>query len=176
MGWSLSHLQHPNPKLVDSALLAAGKALHLANAFESKCKFVLRIAKLDSYCELRPDATLPDAIASLSRDKLLAPTIAELKLFPPVSAKEVIALEKAREARNFIAHEGALFGSIWNARERSVLEHLTKLRAAVAELAHGDDVVSRWVYEIEEKEVPSKQLLANYAELVDAWIFGDKPA
>ena len=46
MGWSLSHLQHSNPALVDQALLSAGKALYLANAFESKCRFVLRIANL----------------------------------------------------------------------------------------------------------------------------------
>jgi hypothetical protein len=109
----------------------------------------------------------------LAKDKLLGQTIAVLKNFPPVSADDVAALEKARDARNFIAHEGAYFGPL-HAKRKSILEHLGKLRGAVAKLAKGDDVVSRWVYEIEEKEVPSRALMSNYVELVDQWVFGEE--
>lgn len=76
MGWSLSsHMPIRDPEVVDAALLAVGKALYLANAFESKCRFVLRIANLTSYIEAHPEAKLDGAVASLARDKLLRPIL-----------------------------------------------------------------------------------------------------
>ncbi|MGH9426304.1 MAG: hypothetical protein ACRD2L_08380 [Terriglobia bacterium] len=118
MGWSLSHLPPPGPELVYAALMAAGKALYLANAFESKCRFVLHIAQLELHIETNPGATLPDAIASLSKEKLLGPTVAKLRLFPEVTSEDVALLEKARDARNFIAHDGAAFGYMFHVREK----------------------------------------------------------
>jgi len=173
MGWSLSHLPPSEPELVNAALIAAGKALYLANAFESKCRFVLKIAQLDSYLEQHPGTTLPDAIASLSRQKLLGPTIAQLGSFPEVNSDEIVLLEKARDARNFIAHEGAAFGYVFGVRERQIREHRKKLRVAVSDLAKGDNVVSRWVYEIEEKEPAPVSTAANYPVMVDTWVFLD---
>ncbi len=153
--------------------MAAGKALYIANAFESKCRFVLKIAQLESYIEGRPEATLPDAIASLSKEKLLGPTIATLKLFPEVTSGEVALLEKARDARNFIAHEGAAFGYVFHVKEKHLREHLSKLRVAVSQLAQGDNVVSRWVYEIEEKEVAPRDFEFSYPVMVDTWVFNE---
>lgn len=46
------------------------------------------------------------------------------------------------------------------------------LRNAVAELARGDNVVSRWIYEIEEKLPAPRDTRDLYPECVDAWIFG----
>ena len=89
MGWSLSRLQPKEPELVNAALLAAGKALYLANAFESKCRFVLHTAQLVSYLEAQPGDYLPDDIVSLSKDKVLGPTIKELSLFPVVKPHQV---------------------------------------------------------------------------------------
>ena len=172
MGWSLSRFEPRDLELIRFALLAAGKALFLTNAFESKCRFVLRIANLEAHIKTNPDASLADAIASLAKDKLLGQTINDLKKFPPVSESQLVALERARDGRNFIAHEGAAFGSL-QASSRSIREHLTRLRAAVNDLVPGDDVVSRWVYEIEEKEVPSRHVMANYPEMVERWVFGD---
>ncbi len=173
MGWSLSHLPPREPTLVDAALMAAGKALYISNAFESKCRYVLRIAELESYIESHPEATLPDAIASLSKEKLLGPTIATLKLFPVVTSDEVSLLEKARDARNFIAHEGAAFGYVFSVREKHIREHLSKLRVAVSQLAQGDDVVSRWVYEIEEKVIAPRGSDSDYLVMVDTWVFNE---
>jgi hypothetical protein len=171
MGWSLSRLPPSEPGFLNAALLAAGKALYLTNAFESKCRFVLRVAQLDSYLEIHPEATFPDAIASLSKEKLLGPTISKLRRFPNVKAAEIVLLEKARNARNFIAHEGAAFGFLYSVKEQRIRNHLVKLRANVADLARGDDVVSRWVYEIEEKEPASLTIMSDYPVMVDTWVF-----
>jgi hypothetical protein len=122
--------------------------------------------------EAHPEESLPDAIVSLSKDKLLGSTITELSLFPMVKPHEITFLEKARDARNFIAHEGADFGYVWWVKERQIREHLVKLRAAVTDLAQGDNVVSRWVYEIEEKERAPESFSNCYVSMVDAWIFG----
>ncbi|MFI5173699.1 MAG: hypothetical protein ACHQKY_02500 [Terriglobia bacterium] len=174
MGWSLSnHLQPCDPAAVDAALLAAGKALYLANAFESKCRYVLRIANLVSFLDAHPGAGLDDAIASLARDKFLHPTIEGLKTFPIVKENEVELLDKARDARNFIAHEGGAFGDIFYAREPHIREHLDRLRKAVIDLAGGDNIVSRWVYEIDEKEPAPLGMMLSYPALVEQWVFGD---
>jgi hypothetical protein len=170
MGWSLTHLKTRNPELVESALLAAGKSLYLANRFESKCKFVLRIANLEKFVVENSNSTFSDAIASLAKDKLLGQTIEALKKFPIVSSVDVSTLEVARDARNFIAHEGAYFGAL-HVKENQMNEHMKKLRNYVGDLARGDDVVSRWVYEIEEKEFATG-IMPNYEKMIDKWIFG----
>lgn len=171
MGWSLTRFSPPDPGLVDYALLVAGKSLYLANAFESKCRYVLRIANLGAHLEVNPDSSLEDAIVSLARDKLLGATINDLKHFPPVSERQVAALEKARDARNYIAHEGAYFGPL-HVKPKHIHEHLAKLRSFLGDLSGGDDVISRWVYEIEEKEVPSSILMQNYQEMIEQWVYG----
>jgi len=170
MGWSLTKLEPKHPDLINFALLAAGKALFLANHFEAKCKFVLRIANLDSYMEGYSTASFTDAIAALAKDKLLGPTISDLKSFPPVSQDDAAALDLAKDARNFIAHGGAYFGSL-QVGDQNILKHLEKLRAHVAGLAKGDDIVSRWVYEIEEKDSPAG-LMTGYSTAIDNWVFG----
>lgn len=60
-------------------------------------------------------------------------------------------LHNARRARNLIAHEGMPAAPIWDLSRKSIIEHAERLRAAVADLTAGDNVVSTWCYEIEEK-------------------------
>jgi hypothetical protein len=174
MGWSLSFHGPSEPQLVDATLLAAGRALHLANMFESKYYFVLQIARLDSYFKNNPKACLTDgvdAVAALSRRKVLGPAITDLTGFPDVNPEQAAALDSARVGRNFIAHEGAAFGHVWSAGRASIVGHLAKLRKAVENLAEGDNVVSGWVYEIEEKEPAPRHFPAIYPTLVDQWVF-----
>jgi hypothetical protein len=180
MGWSLSY-QHPKePALVDAALLAAGKSLHLANAFEAKCTFVLHIARLDAYFQAHQDAPLMDgvdAVAAASRHKMLGQALSELQRLPPdITPEQVAALDNARDGRNYIAHEGAAFGAIWSVDRSSLADHLSRLRKAVGRLADGDNIVSRWIYEIEEKEPASSYFAKSYPALVDRWVFGHLPA
>ena len=61
-------------------------------------------------------------------------------------------LEKAREARNFIAHEGMAVGLMAGLRAIHLSEHVARLRSAISDLAVGDNLVSTWCFEISEKE------------------------
>lgn len=54
MGWSLDYLKPSEPQLLDALFLSAGRALHLANAFESKCQYVLRMANLAETAQADP--------------------------------------------------------------------------------------------------------------------------
>lgn len=171
MSFSLSHFPAENPDLVDAVLLAAGKALHIANAFESKCRFVLRYFRLRGFYEANPSGDYDEAMAIVLRDKMLAKTIEEMGGFPIITPTDVKALEDAKDARNFIAHEGAAFGRIWEATERGLYLHLELLRAEVGKLARGDLIASRWTYFIEEKSAYSHSM-DNYPDQIDAWIFG----
>ncbi len=171
MAWSLTRLRPDNQQAVDLALMAAGRALYLANHFERKCKFVLRIANLETALIGSPQMPFADALASVAKDKWLGPTILDLSSFPPVSADQAEALDAAKDARNFIAHEGALFGPL-HTRETHIRSHLGKLRASVVALAHGDDIVSGWVYDIEEKH-DSGFRFPDYVHTVEEWVFGE---
>lgn len=176
MGWSLSYVKPPRePQLLDALFLAAGKALHLANRFESKCQYILRIARLVKQAPADPVLSLQEIIESLPPDKMLGGTLKDLVQWGPgagVVDREL--LDRARAARNFIAHEGASVGSVWTVNRDEILEHATRLRAAVADLALGDDIVSRWIFNIEEPDVPMQEMTPNtYRTMVDSWVFSD---
>lgn len=172
MSWSLDRLHIKEPVLIDAVMLAVGKALYISNNFEQKCRFLLRVSNLGSFLEKNPQASLADAIASLAKDKMLGGTISDLKLFPYVKKEQVEALEGARDARNFIAHEGALLGPLSCMRSEQIEAHLSKLRAAVDALVLGDNIVSKWVFEVEEKEGPPVAFAAQYPLMVRRWVFG----
>ena len=94
---------------------------------------------------------------------------------PGVREHEFLALEKARVARNYIAHEGA--GAIGGLEGKSVqhmLNALRKLHANVIDLANGDHLVSTWVHQIEDPSAPFWTSTDNL-EWVESWVFGNIP-
>ncbi|MEU0105550.1 hypothetical protein ABZ313_09275 [Streptomyces sp. NPDC006251] len=173
MGWSLSYLPSRDPGLLDAVFLSAGRALHLANAFESKCQYVLRIANLVESVQADPVLTLQEAIDAAPADKMLGGTLRDLANHSGVPSQGVDVLDKARRARNFIAHEGASVGAIWTADRARILGHAARLRSAVADLALGDNVISLWCHQIDEpKESRSTFLIDAYPQMIDEWVFG----
>ncbi|MGW6239749.1 hypothetical protein [Streptomyces sp. NPDC055094] len=46
MSWSLTLLKPREPELLDALFLSVGRALHLANAYEDKYQYMLRIGNL----------------------------------------------------------------------------------------------------------------------------------
>ena len=149
-----------------------GKRFISPMRLKEKCKFVLRIANLEAFVVNKAGVSLTEAFASIAKNKMLHSTLVDLGKFPQVTPDDLAALEKAKDGRNFIAHEGALFGMVWLARKREIEEHVEKLRNAVRALAEGDNVVSGWVYEIEEKERPRScssqgiQIWSNHGSLI----------
>jgi hypothetical protein len=176
VGWSVGYQPPPESDLIDEILLAAGKALYLANRFESNCQHVLGIANLVDLIK-DPVTSLEEVAAKLPEDKMLGPTLQGLFSHADMGIRpdEATALTKAKEARNYIAHEGAAaIGELSSYSVRGKLDALRALRAKVIDLANGDNIVSAWVYEIDERE-PPPPIIDDYTDLVDDWIFGHLP-
>ncbi|GII67370.1 hypothetical protein Skr01_74550 [Sphaerisporangium krabiense] len=175
MSWSLSRLKPREPELLDATFLSAGRALYLANAFESKCQFVLRISNLIAVVQDDPVLSLQEAISSLPGEKMLGPTLKELTqhALGGFNSEDIDVLDKARKARNFIAHEGVAIGAMWAARSNQILDHMLRLRAAVTDLAHGDNIISQWCHGIEEPKGPLPSFFIEaYPTMIDNWVFG----
>jgi len=170
MGWSLDYLPIREPELLEQFFSAVGKALYLATDFEAKCCYVLRMAKLAHHWEETGDASATMALAKVLKDKMLCATINELKGFSEIKVADIDLLEKAKDARNYIAHECAVVGLAVPAK--FIHEQIERLRTQVVVLAGGDNVVSRWVYEIEEKEPAPRDIQRTYVQRVEEWVFG----
>ncbi|MGC0327993.1 hypothetical protein RKD23_000983 [Streptomyces sp. SAI-170] len=174
MTWSLGHLPPREPELLDALFLSAGRSLHLANAFETKCRWIVRCINLiEAHDAADPMATFEDIIAALPKDEMLGPTLRQLVVHMSVSAEPADILRRAREARNFIAHEGAGVGDISAVRDKHILVHAARLRTAVSDLATGDNIVSAWGYHLDEWREPLPWDLINaYPKMIDDWVFG----
>ena len=174
MGWIINHQPLKQAELLDAFFLAVGKALCLACAFEAKCKHILNILKLSEYC--KNDGHLSDsaALSVLLRSQLLGQTIKNVKGFRDFSPEGIVILECAKDARNFIAHESALLAwPISDTRADTIHEKITRLRSEVETLAAGDNLVSRWLYEFEEREPAHQILYRDYFRRIEQWIFGE---
>jgi hypothetical protein len=177
MGWSVGHRPPPESALIDEILLAAGKALYWANQFESKCKDVLQFAYFIEILEADPVISLEEVAARIPSPKMLNRTLQDLSSNTTIglNQEQSAILAKAREARNYIAHEGAgAIGVLWSYNVQGMLDTLRSLRVAVINLANGDNLVSEWVYRIEERKAPLPQT-ADYPDRVDGWVFGHLP-
>ncbi|MFJ8301069.1 hypothetical protein ACIQ9R_34925 [Streptomyces sp. NPDC094447] len=173
MSWSLSPLAPQEPKLLDAFFLVVGRALHLANAYEYKCQYVLRVGNLITAHQAGPALSLEEILAAAPADKLLGETLRGLAAHAMGQTTDMSTLHKARKARNFIAHEGASIGSMWSASSNHILRHAAKLRVAVTDLAHGDNIISQWCHGLDEPhQPPSTDWIKRYPKTVDAWVFG----
>jgi hypothetical protein len=178
MGWSVGYRPPRESDLIDEILLAAGKALYLANRFEEKCSYVLRMANLVDLLESDPVLTLEEAASRLPAGHMLGRTVRDLASRTDMGMTQdmVAALTNARLARNYIAHEGAAsLGDPHSYNVQRMLDALRALRPRVRDLAEGDNLVSLWVYKIGEPREPTPLLAGAYLELVDDWLFGHMP-
>lgn len=168
MGWTINYATLRSPHDLDAFLQVVGRALYIATEFERKCKSVLGVTHIvDSYA-LTGDASASFALAEAVQKRLLHPVIRDLGKRLEPDPGDVELLERAREARNFIAHEAA--SCFTNNRDGE----LERLRLEVRALAAGDNVVSRWVYEIAEKEAAPSAIQQRYVDWVEQWVF-DEP-
>ncbi|AJF69118.1 hypothetical protein [Streptomyces vietnamensis] len=79
-------------------------------------------------------------------------------------------LHKARQARNWIAHEGASIGSTWSVNRARILQHALKPRTAMTDLALGDNIISQWCHGLAEPRTPPpRDWINGYPDVVVAW-------
>ncbi len=173
MGWSLGYLPIKEPELLDAYLLSLGKAVYLASCFEHKCRYVLRIAKLVDFGE-ENDRREPDAFTTFAQgltDRMLGPTLRELGLQSLVTPEYARRLDDAREARNWIAHEAGAMTDLHGISAKMLAEQTVELGKQLDILVAGDNLISRWVYEIEDKEAAPREIQQRYPALVRNWVF-----
>lgn len=173
MGWSLNSLPIRECNLLERFFPAAGKALCLATAFEAKCRYVLRIANLAHHCGETGDASAMMGLATVLKDSMLRSTIKGLKGFSEIKAANIDLLAKAKDARNYIARECAGFGPLSAVGANAIDAQVARLREQVFLLAACDNIVSRWVYEIEEKETAPREIQSTYVQRGENWVFDD---
>lgn len=172
MGWSLDYKSPQNIELLDQFFLTAGKSLYLASSFESKCQWILFIMKITEHFERKRDTTASMKLAKTLKNKLLGPTLNELKEFPDFTYDDITKLERAKNARNFIVHESTNIGPLSSTPTVVIREKLNQLRNELNALIPGDNLVSSWIYEITEKEPSPSGIKAEYPTMISEWIFG----
>src|SRR5450755_1710041 len=158
MGWSIGYRLPYESDLIDEILLAAGKALYLANRFEANCAYVLRIANLVDVIKGDPVLSLEEAASRLATDQALGRTLRDLssRTDMGMTRDQSTTLTQARLARNYLAHEGAAaLGDLYSYNVQKMLDALRALQASVRDLAEGDNLVSELVFQIEEPREPT---------------------
>ena len=171
MGWSLNFRKPEDADLLDAHLLSLGKALFLATAFEGKCRFLARIWKMVEVQRQTGDFSAALELANALKVRQLGPTIDGLTAIPFVGDEHYAILVRAKDARNYIAHEAGAIGGI-DIPRRVILDRERRLREEVLALVPGDNLVSTWIYELERKEPAPPSLQHLYPTLVETWVFG----
>ena len=153
-------------------MVALGKSLYFACHFERKCQEVLRVLHIVSMYRDTGDASATLKAVAAARGQMLHATLEGMKGTADnlLDHSEIARLSRAREARNFVAHES---GKINIYRAEHIAEAFTALRSAVVDLASGDNVISTWLFEISEKSPAPKWMTETYEARVCNWIFGD---
>lgn len=169
MSWFPDYLNFRHSELSDAAALAAGRALHICQHFESASKFVLLMADACDYISHNKDATLEETFDNC-KDKWLAQTIKSLCSHINIKENIIKDLENAVNARNYIAHKGTSFFHSQN--KWLIIAALKKLRSEFQRMIRGANQVFLWSYEIKEKEPGPRGFFNDYPKMVDEWVFG----
>ncbi|MGW6270315.1 hypothetical protein [Streptomyces sp. NPDC055060] len=136
---------------------------------------MLRIGNLITAHQSDAAMTFEEAVASVPADKLLGGTLHSLASHAMGRTIDMDGLHKARQARNWIAHEGASIGAIWSVDRDHILQHVVKLRTAVTDLALGDNdnIISQWCHGLAEPhDPPPTDWINGYPHALDTWVFG----
>ena len=172
MPWLLGCLPPREPELLDYFFTVLGKALYVSNAFEFRCRELLGFARFANACQLTGDFDATVQLVAAMKEQMLARTLAGLDNAMPIKPEDIELLERSKNARNFIAHEGGRIGHIWSATEQDINAQLELLRVEVKALAEGDNVVSGWQYGIQNKESAPSGTCELYPAALEEWIFG----
>ncbi len=154
-------------------MLVLGKSLYLACEFERKCQYVLRVLNIVAMSHDTDDTEAIFASAAAAKDRTLGKTLEGMAKISAVTSDEIDGLSKARNARNYIAHDSGKIGQLHTLRAEHIAEAFTALRLAVIDLAHGDNIISVWQFEIQEKEVAPEWMTQTYEARTLNWVFGE---
>ena len=152
----------------DSIYSAIGRALTLATHFESSCRGLVVILQLKT----TPHEILesPTGIEELS-DKLYQRRLGQnISTFAPTQDDFRCLLDKARNARNEIAHEIALGMENQKALERNEEFFLGRIRELSLTLAEADRAVCFALTVLTHDHMPNNDFLKKYPERIAQWV------
>jgi len=170
MNWSLNYQEIREPELLDELFLSIGRSLFIASAFEEKCRWILKILKFIQYAEeTDPSAAL--GLVKALKNGQLASTIQEMGSKIKANPEDIGLLLKAKDARNFIAHDAALIRDFSCISEEYIHTQFSRLDNELDALIAGDNLISAWVYEISEREPAPQMIQTVYPKWVKDWVF-----
>ena len=154
---------------------AVGRALVLAQSFESNCKYVLLIAQLGLKLE-NGDINVSNMAsysAQLERWFKLGRDIMLFGSHHQVSEDEIEILRKGVDARNYIAHQAAYPILSGKKADSEILQELPNFVAQVSALAAAENLIGQWSFMIQEKVTPPQHLITSFPLQVTQWVIGD---
>ena len=174
MSWTLSLRIPDNEPLLERYFVALGKALCIGSNFEEKCIHVMRVQRIEN--AIREGGDPKEASgqwADLKKKTRLHNAIQEIVSDPTTTQQQSDALDAARLARNFVAHESGSMDEVWHVPDYEVYARLRALMPKVREIAEGENIVSIWTYQITEGDPAPASFAAGYVDQVLEWVFGD---
>ncbi len=161
--------------IAEAYFASLGRALALAQHFESECKEILLWIEVAMGFEDGRLKKLEDirSFSEVLATRLLGASVRRLEALPFVDSKKLAALVAAKDARNYLAHEAAMWGlypSVKYGEKLTALHYVPRLRREIEALAEGDNLVSIWSYEFQEKEAAPYSFSQRYPTEVAAWV------
>jgi hypothetical protein len=153
-------------------LEAVGRSLLLAQSFEQNCKYVLLIWDLGRAFKdgkLSDVDELPD-YSSVLLKRFLGEMISRFDKAYGLKPEQFDVLKKARDARNYIAHEAATPCLFSHESDKAIAQGLPQFRENVEALAVGDNLVAGWSYMIQENELPPSHIAQRYRRQMTSWV------
>ncbi len=190
------HLHAITP-LQESFLASLGRAIALAQNFESNCRYAFGLNDLwEAFDTGKTNVDSWKRYANRLSKRQLGNVLAQHKS-GELFNEQIYVLEAARVARNYLAHQAAesalyfpplggkhrLIDLLREPRptlkideERSqmiqirIQEALHCFENAVRDVAEGDSVVAEWIYVVQEKDQTMPAIAKNYVTDAVSWV------
>ena len=172
MPWSLSYREYEPSKNLDQFLQKVGRCLYIGSTFEWKCRILAELIQvLDETQRGTPIDAAGALVEGLKRANLNSNIQRLRNSFPNLEAG-MDALDEARKARNWIAHDAARFGPLDSISDQDIEERDAELARQILPLLRGDAVISRWAYVVTERNTSSTEVEVDYEARLLRWVAG----
>lgn len=173
MPWLIGWQEPSFISLANEFFSTLGRALYLANSFEVKCGHILQAERIAAKFGESGDADAAVQLVAAMKNPMLADLFKELNKLYPITPENTETLDKARAARNFVAHEGGRIGPLVDTSAKAIQEQIDALRPHIRDLAAGDNLVSLWEWGLQEiGDPPPYGYFRHYPAAIESWVFG----
>ena len=157
----------------DECYGALGRALYVAQQFEAKCRALttlldVKIGRATREVGSLDDPEFQDFVNDLWKRKL-ATNITQLKKYGlPGEISSIF--DRARRARNSIAHDITLGIGHKIEKDKGRREILTEIEQCVRDIANADEVIALLIHTVTHEPIPMPGYLEKYEDEVARWV------